>query len=68
MSAANDDTKGVRLSKEMTPLSITPDYVPVWSAVVKAGSARCPGCLQTRLRLSSGHSRKWDSSLNTICP
>ncbi|GFX73701.1 hypothetical protein TNCV_4290171 [Trichonephila clavipes] len=61
-------TKGVCQSKEMTPLTITTGCEPVWRVIVKAGSARCSGGLQTRLRLSSGHSWKRDTALNTIRP
>ncbi|UYV78284.1 hypothetical protein LAZ67_16000816 [Cordylochernes scorpioides] len=35
---------------------------------VRPGSTRCPGRLQTRLRRSSGHSKKRDSSPKTIRP
>ncbi|GFT95439.1 hypothetical protein TNCV_3327001 [Trichonephila clavipes] len=55
-------TKGVGIQKKWHPRP----YFIVWCAIVKAGSARCAGHLQTRLRWSSEHRRKWDSSLNTI--
>ncbi|GFY24634.1 hypothetical protein TNCV_1016801 [Trichonephila clavipes] len=35
--------------KEMAPQTITPGRWLVWHAIVKAGSARCPKRLQTRL-------------------
>ncbi|GFW32874.1 hypothetical protein TNCV_1774411 [Trichonephila clavipes] len=53
-------TKGARLSKEMASQTINPGLRPVWRAIVKAESARCPGSLLTRLRRSSGHSWKRD--------
>ncbi|GFX47665.1 hypothetical protein TNCV_699191 [Trichonephila clavipes] len=43
-------TKSVRLSKEMATQTITPGRKPVWRAIVKAGSTRCLGRLQKRLR------------------
>ncbi|UYV75683.1 hypothetical protein LAZ67_13000996 [Cordylochernes scorpioides] len=61
-------TNGVLLSNEMAPQTITPCCGPVWCSTVRPRSTRCPGRLQTRLRLSSGRSKKRDSSLKTIRP
>ncbi|GFU57726.1 hypothetical protein TNCV_3638771 [Trichonephila clavipes] len=64
---SNDEQKGPA-SKEMAPQTITPYCGHVGRAKLKAESARCPGRLQTRLRLSSGHSWKRNSSINIIRP
>lgn len=61
-------TKGVRLSKEMAPQTMTPCCGVVWHALVRAGSPRCLGRLQIRLRMSAGHIWKRDSSLKTLRP
>ncbi|GFX23860.1 hypothetical protein TNCV_1788911 [Trichonephila clavipes] len=58
----------VRLSKKMTPQTIMPCCGPLGRTIVKAECPRCFGSLHTRLRLSSGLTWKWDSSLKTIRP
>ena len=61
-------TKGIRLPKKMALQTLVPCWGSVWRTIVKAGSPLCPVRLQTCLRWSSGHSRKRDSLLKTICP
>ena len=58
----------IRLLKAMITLILPPYCGSVWLATVRARFSHCPGHLQTRLTLSSGHSWKQGSSLKTIRP